>query len=215
MDRAPDHVRDTYDDIAEHFASTREYPWPEVETFLDGVEGAVGLDLGCGNARHAEPMAERVDRVVGVDVSRGLLDTARKRRGERGFDVDLVQGDAGRLPLAAGVVDVAVYVATLHHLPDRAARRRSLDELARALAPEGRALVSAWSTTHDRFDRSEGFDTTVDWTLPGGETVPRYYHIYSPAEFEADVAESGLQLLDFEVSSGNCYGVVGRPHGSD
>ncbi|MFC6729705.1 methyltransferase domain-containing protein, partial [Natronoarchaeum mannanilyticum] len=74
MDRAPDRVRETYDDIAEHFASTREYPWPEVEEFLDGVDGALGLDLGCGNARHAEPMAEYVDRVVGVDVSRGLLE---------------------------------------------------------------------------------------------------------------------------------------------
>ncbi|GAA0677470.1 class I SAM-dependent methyltransferase [Natronoarchaeum mannanilyticum] len=210
MDRAPDRVRETYDDIAEHFASTREYPWPEVEEFLDGVDGALGLDLGCGNARHAEPMAEYVDRVVGVDVSRGLLETARERRGERDFGVDLVQGDAGRLPIADGVVDVAVYVATLHHLPDRAARRRSLDELARALAPEGRALVSAWSTAHDRFDRSEGFDTTVDWTLPGGETVPRFYHVYDPDEFRADLSASDLAVEDAFLSSGNCYAVVGK-----
>jgi len=90
-------------------------------------------------------------------------------------------------------------VATLHHLPTRADRRRSLDELARVLAPDGRALVSAWSTEHDRFDDDgdDGFDTTVDWTLPGGEVVPRFYHVYAPDEFQADVAATGLTIDDF------------------
>jgi len=98
--------------------------------------------------------------------------------------------------------------STLHHLPSREARVRSLDELARVLAPGGTALVSAWSTAHDRFDREEGFDTTVDWTLPGGETVPRYYHIYSPAEFEIDLGESAPSVVDVDISSGNCYATV-------
>jgi hypothetical protein len=80
------------------------------------------------------------------------------------------------------------------------------------LTPDGEALVSAWSTAHDAFDASadaaEGFDTDVDWTLPGGETVPRFYHIYAPAEFDADIAASDLELVDSRISSGNCYAVV-------
>ncbi|WP_128478038.1 class I SAM-dependent methyltransferase [Halorussus pelagicus] len=216
MDEAEDpverrEVRATYDYIADHFAQTREYAWPEVESFVqDAPQAATALDLGCGNGRHAELLAGHADRVVAADASRGLLDTARERAAERGFDADLVQADAARLPLRDSTVELAVYVATLHHLPSRAARVGSLDELARVLAPEGRALVSAWSTAHDRFDREKGFDTEVEWTLPGGETVERFYHIYSPDEFEDDVAASGLELIDFEVSSGNCYGVV-RP----
>lgn len=202
-------VRATYDRIADHFAQTREYAWPEVEAFVSGGPPAsVALDLGCGNGRHAELLAGHADRVVALDASRAVLETARERAVDRGFEVDLLQADAARLPLRDATVGLAVYVATLHHLPGRAARLASLRELARVLKPEGRALVSAWSTAHDRFDREEGFDTTVDWTLPGGETVPRFYHIYSPEEFEADVAESGLELLDFEVSSGNCYAEV-------
>jgi len=209
MDRRPAAVRDTYDRIAGHFAQTREYPWPEVESFLaDAPGGGVALDLGCGNGRHAEPLAADADRVVGADVSRGLLETARDRAAERGFGVDLLQCDAAALPLAADAVAVAVYVATLHHLPSREARVASLDELARVLAPEGVALVSVWSTAHDRFDADEGFDTTVDWTLPGGETVPRFYHIYSPAEFEADLDDSDLAVRKAFVSSGNCYAAV-------
>jgi len=201
-------VHHTYDRIAAHFAQTREYPWPEVESFLEDRAGDVALDLGCGNGRHAELLAERAASVVCVDASTGLLAEARDRSVERGFAASLVAGDAARVPLRANVVDLAVYVATLHHLPDRAARVASLDELARVLQPEGAAVVSVWSTEHDRFDRREGFDTTVDWTLPGGETVPRFYHVYAPAEFEADLADSDLAVVESFVSSGNCYAVV-------
>ena len=213
MDGLGDHSRrevaETYDHIASHFSKTREYAWPEVEDFVtEQPRAELALDLGCGNGRHAEVLAGRADRVVGLDVSRELLVEATNRAEKRNFAVDLITGDAANLPLRDDTVDLAVYVATLHHLPARDARVQSLDELARVLAPNGRALVSAWSTAHDRFDAEEGFDTTIDWTLPGGVTVPRYYHIYDPEEFRADLDASGLATVDFEISSGNCYAKV-------
>ncbi|MFB6068629.1 MAG: class I SAM-dependent methyltransferase [Halobacterium sp.] len=214
-------VHRTYDRIAEHFAQTREYPWPEVESFLETRDAGTALDLGCGNGRHAELLAARADRVLGVDASVGLLREARDRAADRGFDVSLVAGDAARVPLRDDAVDLAVYVATVHHLETRDDRVASLAELARVLAPGAAALVSAWSTEHDRFADEDanapesedgevtgGFDTTVDWTLPGGETVPRFYHIYAPAEFRADLEAGGLAVRDAFVSSGNCYAVV-------
>ena len=215
MDERSRHgVRETYEVIGEHFSKTREYAWPEVETFV-GADRDVdtALDLGCGNGRHAALLADVASRVVGVDASRALLSAAHERVGD---DVALIQGDASRLPLATDSVTLAVYVATLHHLPTEADRAASLDELARVLAPDGEALVSVWSTAHDRFDAdadaATGFDTTVDWTLPGGETVPRFYHIYAPAEFRAVLDSRSLRVVDFEVSSGNCYAVV-EPEG--
>jgi ubiquinone/menaquinone biosynthesis C-methylase UbiE len=201
----------TYDRIATHFSKTREYAWPEVESFLADRSGDLALDVGCGNGRHTEALAARAEAAVGVDLSRGLLDEAVDRARDRGFAdaTAFVHGDAAALPVRDGAADLAVYVATLHHLSPRDARIGSLNELARVLAPDGVALVSAWSTAHDRFDRDEGFDTTVDWTLPSGETVPRYYHIYSPAEFETDLGESALETRRTELSSGNCYAEVG------
>ncbi|GAB3030483.1 class I SAM-dependent methyltransferase [Natronobiforma cellulositropha] len=205
-------VKATYERIATHFAATREYAWPEVKSFVaDCPPGRVGLDLGCGNCRHAELLATRTDRVVGLDLSRGLLATGRTRARERGFDdqLDLLEGDAATLPLASDTIDLAVYVATLHHLPTRETRIASLAALERVLAPGGRALVSAWSTAHPTFDgHDEGFDTTVDWTLPGGDPVARFYHIYDPDEFDADLEQSGLSVRECTVSSGNCYAVV-------
>lgn len=202
-------VQATYDRIADHFAETRKFAWPEVEEFLaDKPTVPVGLDLGCGNGRHSEPLGEHAERVVGVDVSYRILETARERAAHRGFEVELAQADARELPLPDGTVGLAVYVAALHHLPTRAERIGSLDELARVLDADGRALVSTWSTTHEQFDREEGFDTTIDWELPNNESVPRFYHIYAPEELKQDIADSGLELVDFELSSGNCYAVV-------
>lgn len=207
--RSPAQVRQVYDEIADHFAETRHSPWPEVRSYLEGCEsGSIGVDIGCANGRHLPLLAERCETVVGIDVSKELLQIAGD---ETGDGSEFVQGDAGRLPLIESAVDIALYVATIHHLPDRAARVRSLSELARVLAPGGRALVSAWSTEHDRFDTEsdgEGFDTIVDWTLPGGETVPRFYHIYCPSEFRGDIQASGLTLVESYVSSGNCYAEV-------
>ena len=206
----------TYDRIADHFAATREYAWPEVTTFLEGRTTDRALDVGCGNGRHTESLADRARLAVGVDLSRGLLDTAVARARERGFAdrTAFIHGDAARLPIATDAVGLATYVATLHHLSPQATRVASLSELARVLRPGGAALVSVWSTAHDRFDRETGFDTTVDWTLPGGETVPRYYHIYDPDEFAADLAASDLVTEDVTVSSGNCYAVV-RPRSKE
>lgn len=198
-------VRATYDHIADHFAQTRHHAWPEVEDFLADRWGSIGLDVGCGNGRHSELLADHVDRTVGIDVSRPLLEIAN----ERVQRADYLQGDATSLPVANRCIDLAIYVATLPHLPTRNLRLRSLDELARVLVPGGRALVSAWSTAHDRFDEETCFDTEIDWTLPDGEVVPRFYHIYDPAEFERDLAESDLVVEETFVSSGNCYGVVG------
>jgi tRNA (uracil-5-)-methyltransferase TRM9 len=207
-------VRETYDRIATHFAKTREYAWPEVEAFVhewgETVGGTRALDVGCANGRHSEVLSDHGFEVTGVDVSRGLLEEGRSRSEDGGFAgrVEWAQADAATLPLRSESVDLALYVATLHHLTPREARVASLSELGRVLAPGARGLVSAWSTEHDRFDESESFDTTVDWTLPGGERVARYYHIYDPAEFEADLTRSELSVVESEVSSGNCYAVV-------
>ena len=218
-ERAAGEVQAVYDRIADHFAQTREYAWPEVEAFVADESDRIGLDraldLGCGNGRHTELLAANGADAVGLDVSRGLLDTAARRQRERGFDAELVHGDAASLPFADDTFSHVVYVATLHHLRPAATRQASLAEVGRVLAPDGRALVSAWSTAHDRFDADSAFETTVEWTLPGGERVDRYYHIYDPDSFRAELAAvPGIECLSMAVSSGNCYAVV-APAGDD
>ncbi|MDZ7745597.1 MAG: class I SAM-dependent methyltransferase [Halobacteriales archaeon] len=202
-----DSVRATYDRIAAHFSQTRAEPWPQIPAFLDGRTGGVGVALGCGNGRHVELLVDHCERAVGLDLSRALLGLATERATDD--DADWVQGTVTQPPFATDSVDLGLYIATLHHLDSRATRRESLDELARVLAPDGNALVSVWSTTHPTFDETTGFDTVVDWTLPDGETVPRYYHIYDPEEFERDLDSSALTVNRTFTEDGNCFAVVG------
>lgn len=200
-------VRDTYETIAVDFDRTRSTPWPAVRRFITGCDGGdVALDLGCGNGRHAVLFTETHESVIGIDLSPSLLEIARVAVGRSTFAP--LEASSTAVPLRSSTVDHAVYIATIHHLPDRAKRVASLDELDRVLTPGGRALISGWSVGHDRFEFDTARDVTVDWTLPDGETVPRFYHIYDQADFASELAASKL-CVDREWSeSGNCYAVV-------
>ncbi|MFB6133803.1 MAG: class I SAM-dependent methyltransferase [Halanaeroarchaeum sp.] len=202
-------VRATYDRIAPHFAAKRKNPWPEVESFLAGRRVETAVDVGCANGRHTELLAEIAQRAIGIDVSRELLIEARSRQSSHGFAASVLLGDAVKLPVTSDAIDLALYVATMHHLATRTARVASLDELARILRDGGTALLSVWSTAHDRFEETSGFDTTVTFTLPDGSSVPRFYHIYDREEFEAELTDSALSVDRVWVSHGNCYAVVG------
>lgn len=203
-------VQRTYDRIGEHFAATRASPWPEVEAFCADRTADRALDIGCGNGRHAVLLAETGAEVVALDASETMLQTARQRVGAVD-SISLVAGDAVRLPVRSRVVDLATYIATIQHLPSRDQRLGSLTELARVLRPDGVALIGAWATTHDTFDREAGFDTTREWVLPDGSTVERYYHIHDPDEFDGLLGESPLVVSRSWTSSGNCYAIVGPP----
>jgi SAM-dependent methyltransferase len=51
--------------------------------------------------------------------------------------------------LAAGALDGALCIAVLHHIGSARRRARLLAELARVLAPGGRALVTVWASLQE------------------------------------------------------------------
>jgi SAM-dependent methyltransferase len=92
------------------------------------------LDAGCGSGRHTLALADRFDEVVGVDLSRPLIDIARRRRGHP--RVRYLAGDLLGLIDPDGF-DLVLSVSALHHLDDLDAALRHL----RGLVAPGGAVV--------------------------------------------------------------------------
>jgi ubiquinone/menaquinone biosynthesis C-methylase UbiE len=108
---------------------------------VSGVgEGSEVADVGTGTGFVAAGIAPRVKRVVGIDNARAMLEVARQNLQALGVsNVDLVVGDAARLPLEDGSVDAAFANMVLHHAEDPGAM---LLEMARVVRPGGAVIIS-------------------------------------------------------------------------
>lgn len=139
-----DREREFHDELAAGLDPSRMPPGPigvldaAMVDAAGPLEGLRVLDLGCGSGDVTVLLALAGARVIGVDLSPGMVDVARRRveRFAPGADARFVAAPAEELPLEDGSVDVILGRFILHHLDiPRAAR-----ECARVLAPGGQAL---------------------------------------------------------------------------
>jgi ubiquinone/menaquinone biosynthesis C-methylase UbiE len=107
--------------------------------------GASLLDLACGTGLLTLPAKSLVGthgRVVGVDVSKGMLDIARQKSREQGIDVEWYEHDISELtPLnlgSAGGFDVVTCAAALVLLPSPFTAARNWAQL---LKPGGHMMA--------------------------------------------------------------------------
>ena len=100
---------------------------------------ALVLDLGTGTGGLLPLLGRHLNRVVAVDLSRGMLARARERVRDSGIrSVDLLRADVESIPVASGSVDGVVANMILHHLPEPP---RLFEEMSRVLRPGGRGVV--------------------------------------------------------------------------
>ena len=102
-------------------------------------------DLGCGTGQVASALAPFVARLIAVDRSGEMLQTAKRRLRELPT-AEVRRGELEALPIADGELDAATLILVLHHLPDPSA---ALTEAYRVLKLGGR-LVIADMLPHDR-----------------------------------------------------------------
>lgn len=141
-----------FDRAADFYDETRGFPPGEVQHAAALMARIGGLtpasrviEVGVGTGRIALPLAPYVRAIVGVDLSRPMMERLRaKRAGEAVYPLE---GDATRLPCAASVFDAAVAVHVFHLI---AGWQEALRELARALRPEG-VLLHGWNQRGDAF----------------------------------------------------------------
>jgi ArsR family transcriptional regulator len=97
------------------------------------------LDIGTGTGRMLTLLADRVDRSLGVDLSRPMLNVARANLERAGVsNARLRVGDALRLPVPRDSFDLVIVHQVLHFLDDPA---RAVAEAAKAVTASGRLLI--------------------------------------------------------------------------
>jgi SAM-dependent methyltransferase len=151
--------------------------------------GETVCDVGCGNGTYLAELARRgfAGRVLGLDMSLGMLAAARERLGAVGSvgtdspaAVGLLAADAVALPLRDGTADLTLAMHMLYHVPDPS---QALRELRRVTRPGRRVVIGLNGRGHlrqlrDAVATARGDDVGAQderVTLDGGEALARRY----------------------------------------
>jgi SAM-dependent methyltransferase len=143
-----DEYRETYGEAVEQAISFVKadldfFTHVKADVLLDLCRRRIGnppdlsaLDVGCGPGETDAYLAPAVGDLHGIDVSEGVLETARKRNPS----VTYASYDGGRFPFADGRFDLVFAICVLHHVPpDR--WPAFTGEMARVVRPGGVVAV--------------------------------------------------------------------------
>jgi len=112
---------------------------------LKAKQPNVILDVATGTGDVAlEAMSLKPERIVGLDISVGMLDLGRQKIAKRGLShvIDMVEGDSEHIPFEDGTFDaitVAFGVRNFEHL------QKGLKEMVRVLKKDGKLVVLEFS----------------------------------------------------------------------
>jgi ubiquinone/menaquinone biosynthesis C-methylase UbiE len=102
-------------------------------------QGGDVLEVAPGPGYFAIEMAKGgAYRVTGLDISRTMVELARKNAAEAGVDADFRRGDASAMPFANNSFDLLTCSAAFKNFSEP---HRALEEMYRVLRPGGTALV--------------------------------------------------------------------------
>jgi len=137
------------------------------------------VELAVGNGRVAIPVAKATgQRIIGIDLSPGMLALARDAAEEAGVDLDLRHGDMRELALDEPAALIYCPFRALLHLPTWADRRRTFERVAASLRPGGRFAWNAYAFDHKIAVSLDGKHLTE----PVGHTIR-----YSVGDGRADI----------------------------
>jgi trans-aconitate 2-methyltransferase len=165
------------------------------------------LDAGCGTGRITERLAERLPagRVVALDGSPAMVDTARGRLARFGDRVTYVVADLGEpLPIPASSLDAILSTATFHWVRDHDALFR---HLAAGLRPGGRLVAQCGGEGNVASVRAAiaeaGEPWEGPWTFASPEATTRrldaagFVDVQAWLSDEPTVIQPGAPLRDY------------------
>ena len=188
-------VADLYDKAAEYYD---RYYIGDFFTAL-GIskdilkEGDVALDIACGTGLSTLPLLEKFKRVVGLDLSAGMLEKANEELKQKGIlNLSFIRGDMTKMPFTDNSFDALTCIGAVFHLPEEQ-EQNFAREARRVLRPGGTLLI-----TPEAKIRSKGLNAKVEKTLfrlanPLVKNKIRFL------DFTPDYTEAMLERAGFET----------------
>src|SRR4051812_37099335 len=131
-------IADRYDFITVALSYGQDRRWKRrLVDMAAPSDGARTLDLATGTGDIAFALAARGARVVGLDVTRRMIELARMRASREGSSATFLVGDMLALPFPSGSFDIVTVGYGLRNVSDLAA---AIDEVGRVLKSGGQAL---------------------------------------------------------------------------
>ncbi len=205
-----DEVQLGYEEIAAEFSDTRSDVWSELAFIRDFVaDGMSVADVGCGNGRIRKLFDGKKISYTGIDNSARLLGIAQSLNNTSStISARFVQGSLLQLPLPDASFDLAICIATLHHVPSFPLQLQAVAELYRIIKPGGRLIMTNWNLAgqlrywilqvrlrlaHPDWFRGFGLrDFRIPWKLRNGKIINRYYHAFSATELAHLCTKAGF-----------------------
>lgn len=125
---------------------------------LERVPAPLILDVATGTGRLPRAVLRQPafrGRVVGLDLSRGMLEEAVRRTAQFSDKLTFIWQDASRLPFDRGTFDAVTCIEALEFMPDPL---HVLEELVRVLRPGGVLLLTNRVGSDARFLPGRAFD---------------------------------------------------------
>jgi ubiquinone/menaquinone biosynthesis C-methylase UbiE len=160
------------------------------------------LDVACGSGSSVVPAAQDVGpsgRVVGVDVSDGLLALSRAKVERAGLDnVELRIGDMRELDLPARSFDAVLLVFGLFMVPDMTGLIHDLWGLTK---PGGRLVITVWARGLLEPAYSAFFDAVGAQAPDLVPQDPGWLHVADPADLRATLTGGSVSDDAIEIIS--------------
>jgi ubiquinone/menaquinone biosynthesis C-methylase UbiE len=196
----PEDVRARFAPVAANYATAKFHSSPEnlreMLELANPQRGDLALDVATGAGHVALALAPHVRRVYGLDLTREMLEQARRLTAERSVpNVTWVLGDAAHLPFADETFDLYTVRAAPHHFPDVDA---FLHEAHRVLRPGRHAIFIDCAPPLPARDVMHEVELRRDPSHVLSMTVEEWTESLEHAGFEIDSARARELDWDFE-----------------
>jgi len=147
------------------------------------------LEIGVGTGRNAKPLLEKIEPCfIGLDLSKKMIQAAKKKLLGHKKNVNLILGDADHLPFASDSFGGVLCMSTMHYFFDQ---EKALEDFRKLLKKKG-ILIYGDLSPHE-FDNDEFFES-LERTI--SKVHVRYY---KTSEMKRMIEKSGFHVVRVRI----------------